>query len=211
MELNKKQWEETLRQRHGGEVQKKISEGKVAIAGVGGLGSNLAVALVRLGIPRIHILDFDIVEPSNLNRQAYLHKHLGMNKVDALEEFLYEINPYVKVKKSKIKITKEMVKELFTEDNIICEAFDVKESKGMLVNELIECFPNKYIVSASGMGGFASGNNITTKKYGKRLFVAGDGRSDMDEGNPLMAPRVGICANHQANIVLRLLLGIEEA
>ncbi|MEG0291315.1 MAG: sulfur carrier protein ThiS adenylyltransferase ThiF [Anaerovoracaceae bacterium] len=211
MSLSEKEWKEVLIMRHGVDVQEQISRGTVAIAGIGGLGSNIAVALVRLGIEKLHILDFDVVEPSNLNRQVYLQKHLGMAKVDALEDFLKEINPHVEVKKTKVRISSENVKELFKDEDIICEAFDVKESKGMLVNELIENFPDKYIVSASGMGGYTSGNDITTRKFGKNLFVSGDGNSDIAKGDILMAPRVAICANHQANVVLRLLLGITEA
>ena len=71
----------------------------INIIGVGAMGSRIAELLVRLGVPKIHIWDMDTVEDKNIANQAYLHHHIGMKKVDALEELLKDINPQVKVYK----------------------------------------------------------------------------------------------------------------
>ena len=204
------EFESLMCARHTPHVFEKVKEAKVAVAGLGGLGSNIAVSLARTGVGHLHLIDFDIVEPSNLNRQQYKIKHLGLYKTEALKNEIEEINPFIKVTIDTIKVTEENVNVLFEEDDIICEAFDNPLAKAMLVNTVLECYPLKKIVSASGMAGYESSNAIITKKITDNFYLCGDGITGAMVGRGLMAPRVSICAGHQANMVLRLILGIEE-
>lgn len=196
--------------RHSPGVHKKIKESRVAIAGLGGLGSNIAVMLARIGVGHLLLIDFDIVEPSNLNRQSYYIRHLGMLKTAALLNQLKEINPFINIEIQNIRVTEENVVDLFKGYPIVCEAFDKPEAKSMLVNVILEQLPDTRIVSSSGMAGYVSSNSIRTTRPMKCLYVCGDLENEARIGNGLMAPRVQICAGHQANMVLRLLLDLED-
>jgi sulfur carrier protein ThiS adenylyltransferase len=196
--------------RHTPHVHEHLKKGKVAIAGLGGLGSNIAVMLARIGVGQLLLVDFDIIEPSNLNRQNYYVSHLGMPKTTALKEQLEQINPYIKVETKMVKITADNVKELFEGYDIICEAFDKADQKSMLINAALEQLPQAKIVAGSGLAGYDSSNTIQTRKLMNRLYVCGDLENAARVGNGLMAPRVSICAGHQANMILRLLIGEEE-
>lgn len=158
------EFESLMCARHTPNVFEKVKAAKVAIAGLGGLGSNIAVSLARTGVGHLHLIDFDIVEPSNLNRQQYKIKHLGLYKTEALKNEIEEINPFIKVTIDTALVTQENIQELFKNDDIICEAFDNPKAKAMIVNTLVECYPQKKIVSASGMAGYESSNTIITKK-----------------------------------------------
>ena len=190
-------------------INEKLKNGKVAIAGLGGLGSNIAVMLARIGVGKLFLVDFDKVEPGNLNRQHYNVSHLGMLKTDALKSQIDKINPFIKTETRTVKITAENAQEIFHDYQIVCEAFDNPQNKAVLVNTLLES-GGKKIVAASGMAGYGSSNKILTKRMFKNLYVCGDSIPPQQDGTGLMAPRVMICAGHQANMVLRLLLDIDE-
>lgn len=207
---DKEQLQAMMYARHTPHVQEKLENGRVAVAGLGGLGSNIAISLARIGVGHLHLIDYDVVEPSNLNRQQYYIRHLGMKKTEAMKELLGEINPFIEVKTTCYRLEKENVLALLQEEDIICEAFDSPEAKAMLLEELLTKAPEKKIVSASGMAGFTSSNAIHTKRFGKNLYLCGDGVSGAEQGNGLMAPRVAVCAGHQANMVLRLLVDERE-
>jgi sulfur carrier protein ThiS adenylyltransferase len=196
--------------RHTPQVHSKVKAAKVAIAGLGGLGSNIAIMLARTGVGKLLLVDFDVVEPSNLNRQNYCISHLGLPKTVALKQQIKEINPFIDVNIEKIRVEESNVVELFTGYDVICEAFDNPVAKAMLVNTALDLLNNVKIVAASGMAGYTSSNLIKTEKKMKNLYICGDFENGTSIGNGLMAPRVQICAGHQANMVLRLLLGIEE-
>jgi len=189
-------------------TEEKLRNGKVAIAGLGGLGSNIAVMLARAGVGELLLVDFDKVDMSNLNRQHYDMSHIGMPKADALKGQIEKMNPSVKVNARNIKVTEENAADLFNGYTIVCEAFDDPRCKAMLVNALLD--HGRKIVAASGMAGLGSANDIKTERKIKGLYVCGDSRPPVSEGTGFMAPRVSVCAGHQANMVLRLLLGIEE-
>lgn len=204
------EFESLMCARHTPHVFEKVKAAKVAIAGLGGLGSNIAISLARTGVGQLHLIDFDIVEPSNLNRQQYKIKHLGLYKTEALKNEIKEINPFIKVTIDTVQVTEENIQTLFKDDDIVCEAFDNPKAKALLVNTLVECYPMKKIVSASGMAGYESSNTIITKKITDKFYLCGDGTTGAMVGRGLMAPRVSICAGHQSNMILRLILGIEE-
>lgn len=202
--------ESMMMARHTPHIHENLKKGKVAIAGLGGLGSNIAIMLARIGVGRLLLVDFDVVEPSNLNRQNYNINHLGTYKTVALQKQIEEINPFIKIETQTVKVEKHNIVELFQSYDILCEAFDQPEAKSMLVNTALHNLPHIKIVSGSGMAGYDSSNSIQTVNPFSRLYVCGDLESEAAIGNGLMAPRVQICAGHQANMVLRLLIGMED-
>lgn len=196
-----------LTERHGEDLQKKISSAKVAICGLGGLGSNIAIALARAGVGRLHIIDFDKVDISNLNRQQYSAEQIGLYKTTAMTENLQKIAPYCKIIPKIIKLDENNISEILKDDDIICEAFDNPEYKAILVNSVLENFPEKYVVGGSGMAGLGSANTITTRRVMKNFYLCGDGVSEVSDGMGLFSSRVTVCAGHQANMILRIIAG----
>lgn len=191
------------------EVQKKLAKSRIGIAGLGGLGSNIACMLARTGVPEILLIDFDRVEASNLNRQQYTLDQIGMLKTEALKENLLKINPWLTIQTVNQKITEENSGGLFKDCDIVCEAFDRAEAKAALINGIFMETSGIKIVSASGMAGYGDSNEIQTKRKLSRLYVCGDEKSDYQQVEGMMAPRVQMCAAHQANMVIRLLMGAE--
>ena len=186
-------------------VTERMQAARVAIAGAGGLGSNLALLLVRSGLGTLRVVDFDRVEYSNLNRQAYDLRHIGQEKVLALAQRAKEINPDVRIEAICARVNEQNAAQLFSGFSIVCEAFDRAEEKSMLISTLSAQLPEVKLISASGMGGLGSANGIQTRRAMKNLYLCGDYVSDMAEG--VMAPRVMLCAAQQANMVLRLIAG----
>ena len=199
---------QSLCSKHGTEFAAKMQQARVAIAGLGGLGSNIAVALVRMGIQNLHLIDYDKVDLSNLNRQQYVLKDIGKYKTEALQEHLLQINPFIKLKIDCLRLDADNMAATFAEDDIICEALDAAESKALLVNTLMTCYADKKIIAASGMAGLGSANDIVTRKLNNRLYICGDGKSDCADMS-LTAARAAICAGHQSQTVCRIILGLE--
>ena len=206
----KEEMQRTLEARHGKELQAKFTGSTVAICGLGGLGSNIAVALTRAGVGRLILIDFDKVDISNLHRQQYQADQIGLYKTEALAENLKIIAPYVEIISHAVRITAENFQELLQEADIICEAFDDAEAKAMLVNGVLEQLHTKYLIAASGMAGLGSANSIKTRRVMERFYLCGDGVSDVGDDIGLVAPRVMLCAAHQAQMVLRILSGEYE-
>lgn len=203
----KEEMHQALSERHGAELQKKISAARVAVCGLGGLGSNIAIALARAGVGHLHLIDFDRVDVTNLNRQQYFVRQLGLLKTDALQETLTDIAPYCDITTNSVKITEDNFAQLLEKEDIICEAFDCSEAKAMLVNGVLERFPEKYLLSSSGMAGFGSANTIVTRHVFQHFYLCGDGMSDVNDGIGLVSSRVLACAAHEAHMVIRILAG----
>ncbi len=204
--MTKEKWLLALEQRHGAELQQKFSSACVAVCGLGGLGSNVAISLARAGVGTLLLIDFDRVELPNFHRQQYKVSQLGIHKTVAMKQTLSEIAPYCNVITHTGKLTEDNL-SLLCDCDIVCECFDSAECKAMLVNGVTERYSEKYIVAASGMSGLYTGNTILTRKLGKRLYICGDGMSDVADDGTLFAPRVMLCAAHQANTVLRIIAG----
>lgn len=202
--------EALLVSRHTPGVHEIVRKAEVGIAGLGGLGSNVAISLARLGIGKLLLVDFDIVEPSNLNRQQYFIKHIGMYKTEALKGLIKEINPFVEVETRTIYLDETNMEESFKNVDVIVEAFDNPKCKAELVNTVLSKLQGLPIVAASGVAGYFSNNTIVTKRLRENFYLIGDDVSEAKPGRGLMAPRVAIAANHQANMVLRILLGEKE-
>ena len=202
---SKDEWIKALNDRHGEDLQNKISSTTVGICGLGGLGSNIAITLARAGVGKLILIDFDKVDITNLHRQQYKASQVGMYKTEALRDNLAEINPYLQSEIQTVCVTEKNAKELLKDCDIICEAFDNAECKAMLTNLVLEEMPEKYIVAASGMAGMGSANSIHTRKVTKRFYLCGDEISDASDGIGLVSSRVMLCAAHQAHMVLRLI------
>lgn len=209
--FTREDFSKALADRHGSALQRRFASAKVAVCGLGGLGSNIAISLARAGIGQIHLIDFDKVDLTNLHRQQYAVKQLGMYKTDALKETLCAVAPYTRLYTDTVRITEDNLKRLLSEDEIICEAFDNAQTKAMLVNGVLEAFPDKYIIAGSGMAGIASANTVQTRKISSRFYLCGDGSSDIADTNGLFSSRVMLCAAHQAHMALRILAGETEA
>ena len=204
--ISKEKLDRAFDARFPDEMQDKLRGAKVAVAGLGGLGSNIAVMLARSGIGHLFLVDFDVVDVTNLNRQMYFISHLGLPKTEALPQILYQINPYLICESMRIKVTPENVRELFKEYPIVCEAFDKPDQKAMLVRELLMQCPETIVVSGNGMAGYGDTNDICTSRKMRRLYVCGDQKTDVGDGIGLMAPRVAACAAHEANKVIQLIM-----
>ena len=201
----KEEWLSALEQRHGKELQKRFSSAAVAVCGLGGLGSNIAVSLARAGIGKLILIDFDRIDVTNLHRQQYKASQIGEYKSKALPENLKEIAPYIEFETYNVKITEDNATALLQNADIICEAFDNAECKAMLTNIVLERLPDKYLIAASGMAGLGSANAIKTRKVTNRFYLCGDEVSDVAETGSLVSSRVMLCAAHQAHTVLRIL------
>jgi sulfur carrier protein ThiS adenylyltransferase len=197
--------------RHTPGVHAVLKRASVGIAGVGGLGSTAAVALARVGVGRLVLADFDVVEPSNLNRQQYFVDQIGQIKVHALRDTLKRVNPFVEVEAHAVVLDETNVPALFGGVDVLVEAFDTAEAKAMLAESFLKARPRTPLVAASGLAGYHSSNSIVTRSAGQTLVLVGDGNAAAVPGQGLMAPRVGVAAHHQANAVLRLLLGESPA
>ena len=187
------------------EIKRKLKDYTVGIAGAGGLGSNCAVALARVGVGKLIISDFDVVSESNLNRQYFFRDQLGQKKVHALKENIARINPEVKIITNDTKLNENNIVDIYKDCDVIVEAFDLAEMKKMLIETFLSELPEKIIVLGLGMAGYGK-NNLIKFRQSENLYICGDEESEIAGNNPPLAPRVGIVANMQANTVLELLL-----
>jgi len=203
----KEEWTQALEMRHGPDLQEKFASAAVAICGLGGLGSHIAVSLARAGIGKLILLDFDRVDLTNLHRQQYRVQQIGVYKTEAMAENLREIAPYTVLETHTVRLTENNAQALLRHADIICEAFDGAEAKAMLTETVLTEMPGKYLVAASGMAGLGSANSIRTRRITDRFYLCGDGISDVSDGIGLVSSRVMLCAAHQAHTVLRILAG----
>ncbi|MDP8212894.1 MAG: sulfur carrier protein ThiS adenylyltransferase ThiF [Candidatus Zapsychrus exili] len=178
----------------------KIQSVNIGIGGAGGLGSNVAIILVRSGFKNIEILDLDTIEPSNLNRQQYFINEIGQNKIDTLKNRLLKINPDLNIKAHHVKWSKNNGENFFKNCEFIIEAFDKTEYK----HEFVEYYQDKAptIITGNGMAGISNEHPILVKKLDNIYFV-GDNKTDTNDGHPPMSPRVTMCASMMAEVVLK--------
>lgn len=191
------------------EIRSALSSKSVGIAGCGGLGSNCAVALARVGIGKLVIADFDVIEESNLNRQYFFFDQIGKYKASTLKENLLRINPNVNISDHVVKLAPKDIVELYGECDVIVEAFDKAEMKEMIVETVLSEFPTKPIVCGVGLAGWGGNNLLKTEQF-RKLFIVGDRTSETSENDPPLAPRVGAVSNMMANVVLEILLGKDK-
>ena len=190
-------------------IKKKLKKSTIGIAGLGGLGSNAAISLARAGIGKIVLVDFDIVEESNLSRQYYFLDQIGKLKVDALKDNIKKINPEIIVETYNIKLQKGSMDKPFKEVDLIIEALDNAETKTAFIEEILTKLKDKPIVAASGVTGWGHSDRITTKKLGN-LCMCYDELAKSSDDDILIAPRVILMANWEANLAIEVLLGEDK-
>lgn len=182
----------------------KIEKTRIGIAGAGGLGSNCAACLVRVGFKLFTIADFDLVDPTNLDRQFYFEDQVGMKKVEALRTNLLRINTCLELQMLPVKLEPANISAIFQDCDVVVECLDQAEVKSMFVSQLLPS--GKLIVSASGLGGYGSSDDIQVRKLKPNLVLIGDLASDIAKA-PALSPRVSIAAAKQADVVLEFVVG----
>ncbi len=195
-----------LIERHGVKRQKKIAQACVGIAGLGGLGSHVAVLLTRLGVQNLILADFDKVDKTNLHRQQYNLFDIGQPKTKALHKHLTQINPYINYTLYTEKLNPQNIPDFFSPCSIICEAFDKAEEKAMLTETVLTELPTSVLVASSGMAGIKSPNSIVARKKMHNFYLCGDEKSDVEKEKTLYAPRVSLCASMQATVITQIIL-----
>lgn len=190
-------------------IKKKLSESSVGIVGLGGLGSNAAVALARAGIGKLVLVDFDIVEEKNLTRQYYFLDQIGKLKIEALRENIEKINPKAMIETHNQKLEKGSMEKPFTGVDVVIEALDNAETKAAFTEEILTKLPNKPVVAASGVAGYGHSDRITTKRLGM-LYMCYDEHAPSSDDDVLMAPRVALMANWEANLAIEVILGEDK-
>ncbi len=187
------------------QIREKLGNFTVGIAGCGGLGSNCAVSLARVGIGRLVIADFDVIEESNLNRQYFFREQIGKKKALALKENIEKITGSTRVEAHDLKLNEDNLPELFGECDVVVEAFDLAEMKKMIAETVLEKMPEKPLVMGVGLAGYGNSNAFCVKKIGN-LHICGDEETETSDDLPPLGPRVGIVSNMQANQVMEILL-----
>lgn len=182
-----------------------LQAAQVAIFGLGGLGSNVAMWLARLGVGHLLLYDFDRVELSNLNRQYYFVEDVGEYKAVALLKHLRAVNPYGDYQSRVVRLTQDNLAELVDTAPIVCEALDKPEAKALLVNGVLESFPDKFLVAASGLAGFSTSDSMQVRQITPHFYLCGDGSSSFLD-LPLCGARVGLCAAQEALTIARIIL-----
>lgn len=187
-------------------IKEHLSKFRVGIAGAGGLGSICAVSLARSGIGTLVISDFDKVEASNLDRQSYFADQLGMEKTIALKQNIERISSDTSIIINQVHLNPDNILQIYSACDIIVEAFDRAEMKEMFIETIQTRMPGTPLVVGSGMAGWGNNESLKCRKIDNYLFVCGDESTEGSDDIPLMAPRVGIVANMQANVVIEILM-----
>jgi len=208
---DREELEALMAARHTPGVHERMRSSRVGIAGLGGLGSAAAMALARMGVGELVLADFDVVEPSNLNRQHYLVEDIGLEKTEALSRRLASVNPCIRVTAHTVVLDEGNIGRVFDRVDVLLECFDRVEAKAMIIRAAAELLPDAFLVGASGVAGYGESNSIRTIRLGDRVYMVGDMVSAAEPGRGLMAPRVGIAAHHQANLAVSLLMHGEGA
>lgn len=188
------------------QIKKKLHESCVGIAGIGGLGSNAAVALARAGVGHLVLVDFDVVEEGNLDRQYYFHDQIGKLKVDALTKTLHRINPSLNCIAHPVKLERDTMEIPFKDVDVVLEGLDHAETKAAFIEEILLKLPGKPLVAASGVAGYGEPDRIMTLHMGN-FYLCYDEKAKSSEEDVLIASHVALMANWEADLVLRIILG----
>ncbi|MBP2653828.1 MAG: thiF [Firmicutes bacterium] len=183
----------------------KISKVKIGIGGAGGLGSNCAQFLARSGFRKFKIVDFDVVDYSNLNRQFYFSDQVGCMKIEALKENLRLINPLLEVELLPERVDAANIADLFIDCDVVVEAFDSPELKRLVVEQYLNS--GKLVVAASGLAGWGNSDRITVRRVKENFYLVGDLVTGIGPDSPPLAPCVTIAAAKQADVILSHVLG----
>ncbi len=188
-------------------LRQALSRMKILICGAGGLGSNVAFMLARAGVSALHVIDYDVVEHSNLNRQQYFFDQIGRLKTDALEENLLRINPLIRMIKFHERLDSGNCERLIPPGcDVIFECFDKAESKAVLADFCLRCRPDTPLICVSGTAGVGEWSDIKVRKGPGRLIIVGDGTTEANDVNGTLSSRVAQVAAIQAHIGIGIML-----
>lgn len=187
-------------------IEQRLKKASVGIAGLGGLGSNAAVALVRAGVGKLVLVDFDRVEKSNLNRQYYFLDQVGLLKTDALKVNLLRINPETVLEMINMRLETGTMDAPFHHVDIVIEALDKAETKANFIEDIHSKIPAVPLIGASGVAGLGSSDSVYTIHSGN-LHICHNPEAPSSDDGILLAPRVALMANWEANLALEILLG----
>lgn len=210
VQITREQWLATLSQRQGRALVEKFQKARVAVCGLGGLGSHIALTLARSGVGHLRLIDYDSVDLSNIHRQAYRLTHIGSYKTTALKQMVVEVAPFCQVTTHNTALCAQNVETLLAEEDVICEAFDDPKAKALLVQAVREKMPEKIVIAASGMAGWDSPNTIVSRRVSQNFYLCGDEKTGIETGQSLNSARVQVCAAHQTTLILRCLAGLLE-
>jgi sulfur carrier protein ThiS adenylyltransferase len=192
------------------ELRERLADKHVGIIGLGGLGSNAAAMLVRTGVRHLVLVDFDVVDESNLNRQLYFRDDIGRRKTEALAATLRRIEPGVDLELVSSRAGEDEIIAIGRRVDVLMEATDCADTKALVMNVCAQHLPELPCVAASGLAGLGSANDVVTQPLAEHLWIVGDLTSDVSKGLPLAASRVMVASGHEAHAVVRILLGMTE-
>lgn len=194
--------------RHGREMEQKLFNAHIGIAGAGGIGAYTARALARAGCGHITLVDKDIVTPSNLHRQSYECADIGEYKVHALASILKRINPYSAIDAHVATLTLDNAASFFSETDICIEALDNAAVKKEFIETILCTTTRPIVIGVSGVGGIACTKDIAMREINSRFYIVGDETSDVADAGSLFATRVGTAAFMMAHLAVRIICGV---
>lgn len=176
-----------------------IQKANVGIAGAGGLGSNIANALVRTGVINFVIADYDKVQMHNLNRQNYFPTQVGDYKALSTLCYIKAINSNANVDIYTERVTEENINTIFKKCDIVFEAFDDASCKKMMLENMYKS--EKILVFGSGLSGFSmEGEALFVREVKKNIHIVGFNNKEVDKENPPFASKVIAVASVMANV-----------
>ena len=191
------------------EQQEKLMNAKVLVMGVGGLGSGVVMNLAALGVGQIKVVDSNVVEESDFNRQLiHKYKNIGRAKVISAKEWVCEYNPEIKVEIDKIKINDLNYFTTVDGYDIIVDCFDNFEAKYML-NEII-LRHKKILIHGHAKGFYGQVTTIVPNKTGCLACVMQKPKNFEDEQYSSLSPVVNVISSLQAQEVLKVITGAGE-
>lgn len=180
-----------------------LKQTKVVILGCGGIGSNVARLLVQSGIEQLTLIDYDVVDPTNLNRQFYTYNQIGSYKIDCLGDNLQAINPNVKLTKLNVHLDKDNIASYTAGYDFVIDGFDTPLMKSLIVNS--SGWHGSYLILANGMAGIKPASEIVTRKLTDDVYVCGDGSNGVKPRIGLMATQVTLVASQMANKIIEII------
>ncbi len=184
--------------------QEELRVKSVCIVGCGGLGEYVAEMLCRIGIGNLSIIDYDIFEESNLNRQIFSHSdNLGRFKVGVAKERLLQINPELKIQAIHIKLDEENASGIIINHDLVIDALDSIQTRQILQENCR--LSGKILVSGSIAGWYGQVTVIYPQDTTNNLFGVKQAQGiEMKSGNPAFSP--ALVASIQVAESIKILL-----
>lgn len=171
---------------------------RIGLAGTGGIGSNVAMNLVRAGCDRLLLVDFDNIEKSNLNRQFFFHEQIGLPKAETLKGNLLRINPAADIEVIQTRLDETNMVSVFSNCPVVIEGFDGEADKKLLLEVFADSLHT--VIAACGIAGTNIGD-VSSRRLGSS-YIVGDFATDC-RGARLYAPKISVIAAMMADIAMK--------